>query len=113
MNADDNSSHVYEEADNIPIVAPTFPLNGTNSVTFSTPFGGGGFSKDSKDAKLISTGAFIQQAHTAKLLDEEEAKEATLNIVNKLLKRACGKKCVLGSEEVVDDSSVDGNGGNL
>ncbi len=109
VDASDNSSYSYEE---VPQVAPTFPMKGTTSFTFSTPVGGGGFSKDSKDAKLISAGSFIQQVRDAKLLDEDDAKEATLNIVNKLLKRACGRSCVLQDEES-SDKEVTENGGNL
>lgn len=112
VDASDNSSYSYEE---VPQVAPTFPLNGTTSVTISTPFGGGGFSKDAPHAKLMALGSFIQQTRDAKLLSDEDAKEATLNVINKLLRKVCGRSCVLDKEESVEevDKAVTGNGGNL
>jgi hypothetical protein len=115
VDASDNS--VYEEADIPPMVAPVFGQRGQVGFTFNTPVGGAGFQKDTKDAKLIDTGAFIQQASQAELMDKDLAKEATLNIVNKLLKRSCGKKCMVGQEEELEvadpDKEITGNGGNL
>ena len=100
VDASDNSSYEYKE---VPQVAPVFAERGQVGFTFSTPVGGGGFNKDTKDSKLIDTYMTIQQAQQAELLDTELAEEATLNVVNKLLKRSCGKKCMVGVEEEKTD----------
>ena len=99
----------------MPQVAPVFPLVGTTSFTLSTKVGGFGLTKDAKHAKLMALGGFIAKMREQNLITQLHAEKATYNVVNKLLKKVCGRDYVLNSEEVKEntDEEITGNGGNL
>lgn len=103
--------------DNSVFIAPpsTTPMVGTVSAQITTPFGGAGFSKDAKHAKLMTVIQFINFMKNNDLLDEDRAKEDTLKVYDKLLRTVCGRYCVTDSKEddKKEDKEVTGNGGNL
>jgi len=105
----EGDSNSYEDNSVFLAPPPTTPLVGTTSVQVTTPFGGAGFSKDAKHAKLMTTIQFIDYMRDQKLLDEDKAKADALKVYNKLLKTVCGRSCT--KKDDTDDDS--GNGGNL
>ena len=90
---------------------PTTPMVGTVSAQITTPFGGAGFSKDAKHAKLMTTIQFIHYMKENEMLDDSKADEDVLKVYNKLLKTVCGRSCVSKDSSDVDDET--GNGGKL
>ena len=90
---------------------PTTPMVGTVSAQITTPFGGAGFSKDAKHAKLMTTIKFIKFMKDNDLIEENRAKKDTLKVYDKLLRTVCGRYCATNDEK--KDKEITGNGGNI
>ena len=101
--------------DNSVYIAPpsTIPMVGTTSAQITTMFGGVGFSKDAKHAKLMVTIEFIGKMRASGVLTEEQAREDSLKVYDKLLRTVCGRYCVKDRDIKKDDKEVEGNKGNL
>ncbi len=101
--------------DNSVYIAPpsTIPMVGTTSAQITTMFGGVGFSKDAKHAKLMVTIEFIGKMRASGVLTEEQAREDSLKVYDKLLRTVCGRYCVKDRDTKKDDKEVEGNKGNL